>query len=245
MIGLETVDPALVSRYGVIDGKEIDGGVFLIRDLVEKPTPAEAPSNLAVAGRYVLTSEVFDYLERTPRGKNDELQLTDALRLLASDRAIYGVRCEGKRHDVGNKLDFIKTSVLFGLRRKDIGDSLSALDQRAGRRGCEPGARPPDPGRSGSRAPEVATRRSAPIEALWPFLAGAIVGAAGSVLLSALSSRKGLDLRLVRPPGDAARRVPDRAGAGPHGKRAVPRPTARKSGSTWATRSAPTTSPRP
>jgi len=125
VIGLETVDPALVSRYGVIDGKEIDGGVFLIRDLVEKPTPAEAPSNLAVAGRYVLTSEVFDYLERTPRGKNDELQLTDALRLLASDRAIYGVRCEGKRHDVGNKLDFIKTSVLFGLRRKDIGDSLS------------------------------------------------------------------------------------------------------------------------
>jgi UTP--glucose-1-phosphate uridylyltransferase len=68
---------------------------------------------------------VFDYLERTPRGKNDELQLTDALRLLASDRAIYGVRCEGKRHDVGNKLDFIKTSVLYGLRRQDIGDSLS------------------------------------------------------------------------------------------------------------------------
>ena len=124
VVALEAVPKELVSRYGVIAGDEIDKNVYMIRDLVEKPSMEEAPSNLAIASRYVLTPEIFDYLDRTPRGKNNELQLTDALASLVKKQAIYGVRVTGNRYDVGNKLDFIKTNIAFGLKRPDINESL-------------------------------------------------------------------------------------------------------------------------
>lgn len=127
VVVLEEVDEARVSRYGVIDGHEIGEGVYRIRDFVEKPRPADAPSNLAIAGRYILTPDIFDYLARTPHGRNDEVQLTDAMRLMVADRAMYGLRLQGRRHDVGNKLDFIKANIELALERDDLKDELAAF----------------------------------------------------------------------------------------------------------------------
>jgi len=124
VVALEEVEPNRVSRYGVIDGKEIDKGVFLVDDFVEKPKEEEAPSNLVIASRYIFTPEIYEFLDQVKPGVNNEIQLTDAMRLMVKDRAMYGLRFEGKRHDIGNKLDFIKTGVLFGLKHNDIGDQL-------------------------------------------------------------------------------------------------------------------------
>lgn len=127
VVALEAVDPSKVDRYGVIRGNEISPSVFLIEDLVEKPPVAEAPSNLAIAGRYVLTAEIFDQILNTKRGKNDEIQLTDAMRGLLSTRAMYGLCFAGRRHDIGNKLDFIKTNVSFALMRDDLRADVQAF----------------------------------------------------------------------------------------------------------------------
>ena len=127
VVALEEVEMSKVSRYGVISGKPINDGQYLITDFVEKPPASKAPSNLAIAGRYVFTAEVFEHLRRTKPGKNNEIQLTDAMRLMAAKRAMYGLRFQGRRHDIGNKVDFIKTNILFGLEREDIRDELSAF----------------------------------------------------------------------------------------------------------------------
>ncbi|MCZ7637789.1 MAG: UTP--glucose-1-phosphate uridylyltransferase GalU [Verrucomicrobia bacterium] len=127
VVALEPVDPAKVGLYGVIAGRPIGDGLHLIEDLIEKPAPGQAPSNLAIASRYVLSPRIFDYLERTPRGKANEIQLTDAMRLMLRDVAIYGVTLEGRRHDIGNKLDFLKTNVLYGLEREDLGVEFRAF----------------------------------------------------------------------------------------------------------------------
>lgn len=131
---LEEVPRDRVNRYGVIAGNEIEDRIYLINDFVEKPAPEEAPSNLAIAGRYVFTPEIFDYLEKTPPGKNDEIQLTDAMRMMVRHRAMYGLRFKGIRYDVGNRLDFIKTNIAFGLERDDLRDPLIAyLKEQAAR----------------------------------------------------------------------------------------------------------------
>jgi len=127
VVALEEVDRERVSRYGVIDGREIGDGVFLVRDFVEKPRKDEAPSNLAIAGRYVLTPDVFDVLEQTERGKNDEIQLTDALRKIVSVRAAYGLRFAGRRFDAGDKLEFIKTNISFALMNPELSTDLAAF----------------------------------------------------------------------------------------------------------------------
>lgn len=127
VVALEAVDRSKVGRYGVIKGKDVVDGLYLIDDFVEKPTPEEAPSNLAIAGRYVFTPEIFNFIDRTPPGKNGEIQLTDAMRLMAATRAMYGLRFEGRRHDIGNKLDFVKTNVIYGLKRSDLGADLRAF----------------------------------------------------------------------------------------------------------------------
>lgn len=124
VVALEAVDPAKVGLYGVIKGRPIGDGLQLVEDLIEKPAPGQAPSNLAIASRYVLSPRIFDYLERTPRGKGNEIQLTDAMRLMLQDVAIYGVTLDGRRHDIGNKLDFLKTNVIYGLAREDLGSEL-------------------------------------------------------------------------------------------------------------------------
>ncbi len=124
VVALEEVNPELVSRYGIIGGKEIEKDIFLINDFIEKPKPNKAPSNLAIASRYVLSPEIFDYLDKTKPGVNDEIQLTDAMRLMLNNKAMYGYRVDGRRYDIGNKLDFIKTNVEFGLQREDMGKDL-------------------------------------------------------------------------------------------------------------------------
>ncbi len=129
VVALEEVDRDRISRYGIIDGKEVEPGLFLIRDFVEKPNPDEAPSNLAIAGRYIFTPEIFDYLESQTPGKNGEIQLTDAMRRMVRNRAMYGTRFQGVRYDIGNRLDFVKTNIAFGLRRADIGPDLKAYIQ--------------------------------------------------------------------------------------------------------------------
>lgn len=127
VVAVEEVPYSKVSRYGVIKGRQVGDGLYLLQDYIEKPTVKEAPSNLAIAGRYVLTPDIFDYLERIGRGKNNEVQLTDAMRLMVKKRAMYALKFAGTRYDIGNKLDFIKTNLIFGLKHKDIARELRAF----------------------------------------------------------------------------------------------------------------------
>jgi len=128
VVVLEEVPPDKVSRYGIMKGSPIEGqdDLYRVEGFVEKPSQHAAPSNLAIAGRYLFTPEIFDYLERTPPGKNGEIQLTDAMRLMAKERTMYGLRIPGTRYDIGNKLDFLKTNIAFALRRRDLAPSLRA-----------------------------------------------------------------------------------------------------------------------
>jgi UTP--glucose-1-phosphate uridylyltransferase len=122
---MEVNGPA-ISAYGVLDAKRVEGKfngrVHDVKNLVEKPKAEEAPSNLAIIGRYILTPRIFETLEHTPLGAGGELQLTDGLRgLLQSGEKIYGYTFEGKRHDAGDKLGFLKATVEFALKRPDLG----------------------------------------------------------------------------------------------------------------------------
>jgi len=124
VVALEEVELDKVSRYGIAGGEEIAERIYLISTLIEKPSPEEAPSRLAIAGRYVLTPEIFQYISLIKPGKNNEIQLTDALALMAESSAMYGYHFEGKRYDIGNKLDFIKTNIIFALEREDMKKEL-------------------------------------------------------------------------------------------------------------------------
>jgi UTP--glucose-1-phosphate uridylyltransferase len=124
VIGLEEVPREKVSRYGIVGGEKINSDLLMIKELVEKPSPARAPSNLAISGRYILTPGIFDKIKKIRKDKGGEVQLTNALQLLLSEEAAYGLRFNGKRYDIGNKLDFLKTNVEFALRRKDFGQDF-------------------------------------------------------------------------------------------------------------------------
>ncbi|MCF6314082.1 MAG: UTP--glucose-1-phosphate uridylyltransferase GalU [Verrucomicrobiales bacterium] len=127
VVALEEVPEEKVSRYGIAGGDWVAAGstTLKIHTLVEKPSLAEAPSRLAIASRYVFRPEIFEYLANTPRGKNNEVQLTDAMVSMLKDQPMYGLQLSEKRYDIGNKLDFIKTNIEFALRRDDIGPELS------------------------------------------------------------------------------------------------------------------------
>lgn len=125
VVALEEVPMERVSRYGVINGTPVTDEVMLIRDLVEKPKPEEAPSNLVIASRYILTPEVFSHLDNVKPGKNGEIQITDALRAQAAQRAMYGLKFCGKRFDAGNKIDFLKTNITYALEREDLREPLA------------------------------------------------------------------------------------------------------------------------
>ena len=127
---LEEVPGEKVSRYGIMKGKNITGGLFLVEDFIEKPSLAEAPSNLAIAARYVFTPEIFDYIAKTTPGKNGEIQITDAMRRMVRDRAMYGLRFEGTRYDIGNKFDFLRTNIIYALKRKDMAQDVQAFLRR-------------------------------------------------------------------------------------------------------------------
>ncbi|MCK5731138.1 MAG: UTP--glucose-1-phosphate uridylyltransferase GalU, partial [Draconibacterium sp.] len=126
VIALEEVKPELVSRYGIVDGEKISEKVVKANDWIEKPSIEEAPSNLAVASRYLFTPEIFDYLEKTAPGKNNEIQLTDAMREMVKFHPMYGMKFNGKRYDVGDKMGFLKTNIEFGLKDPQIGESLKS-----------------------------------------------------------------------------------------------------------------------
>lgn len=115
-ISLEEVPQEKVSRYGIIDGIQVEENVFDIKKLVEKPSVENAPSNLAIMGRYVLTPDIFDKLDETEPGVGGEIQLTDALQKLDS---IYGVTFEGKTYDIGNRMEWLKTSIEFAMDDED------------------------------------------------------------------------------------------------------------------------------
>ena len=128
VIAVEEVPAEAVRKYGVIGGTECAPGVVRIDRMIEKPSPEEAPSRLAVAARYILPPEIFAALRETPRGKGGEIQLTDAIRrLLAAGVPFYGRRIEGRRHDIGAKLSFLKNTIEFGLSRPEFHDELLAF----------------------------------------------------------------------------------------------------------------------
>ena len=122
VLGCQQVAPEKVSSYGIVAGKEIAGSKLLkVSDMVEKPELDEAPSNIAVLGRYIVSPTVFELLEHTAPGKGGEIQLTDALKQLAAIEPVWAYCFDGKRYDVGDKLGFLKATVEFALRRSDLG----------------------------------------------------------------------------------------------------------------------------
>lgn len=121
---VEEVERSRVSRYGVIDGEQVEPHIWLVKNIVEKPVAKEAPSNLAIAGRYLFTPDIFEYISRTKPAENGEIQLTDSMRLMIKDKPMHGLVLDGKRCDIGNKEGFIKTNIEFALKRKDMAKNL-------------------------------------------------------------------------------------------------------------------------
>ena len=121
---VERVPREAIDRYGVIDATPVRDGVFRVRDLVEKPDPKSAPSDLAIIGRYILTPDVFEVLEQTGTGAGGEIQLTDGLRHLLGRRPLYACALSGVRHDVGTKLGYLKALLYFAMARPDLGSPL-------------------------------------------------------------------------------------------------------------------------
>ena len=124
VVALQQVDLSIAHRYGVFVGEKISDRFYKATQLVEKPPKDNIPSNLVFSGRYVFTPDIFAHLRNTKPGVNDEIQLTDAMRSLMTERDLYGHLFDGVRHDVGNKLDFIKTNVMLGLKRGDMREEL-------------------------------------------------------------------------------------------------------------------------
>ena len=125
MLGCQEVPQELVSRYGIVQGQPTDDDrVVKLIDMVEKPAVDEAPSRLAALGRYILTPDIFEILRRVQPGKGGEIQLTDALRLMADREAVYAYTFSGRSYDTGNKLGFLKATVEYALRRDDLGEAF-------------------------------------------------------------------------------------------------------------------------
>ncbi len=122
VIATMRVEGKAISRFGVIDAEQVEENVFLINDMVEKPRFEDAPSDLAIIGRYILTPDIFQAIERTEQGAGGEIQITDAMRLMLKEgKPFYAVELEGKRHDAGDKLGFLIATVELALKRDDLG----------------------------------------------------------------------------------------------------------------------------
>ena len=113
IVAIEEIDIAESTKYGIVDGKEIENGVFMVSDMVEKPAPQDAPSNMAIIGRYILTPDIFDILKNTPAGKNGELQITDALKTQAKNNMVIAYKFKGKRYDCGSVEGFVAATNAF------------------------------------------------------------------------------------------------------------------------------------
>ena len=124
IIAVEQVPDDKVGRFGIVDGKQVNESIRDISQLVEKPELKKSPSNLAIAGRYILTPEIFKSSEQTKPDKNGEIQLTDALQILLKRERIFSYQIEGKRFDMGSKLDFLKTNIEFALQHPDFAEEI-------------------------------------------------------------------------------------------------------------------------
>ncbi|SJZ67832.1 UTP--glucose-1-phosphate uridylyltransferase GalU [Garciella nitratireducens] len=120
ILGVQEVDSKEVSKYGIVDGKYIEENVFKVKGLIEKPSLEDAPSNVAILGRYIITPRIFEILKHTKPGAGGEIQLTDALKELVSQEAMYSYVFSGKRYDVGDKLGFLQATIEFALKREDL-----------------------------------------------------------------------------------------------------------------------------
>ena len=120
VIATMQVEGEAISRFGVIDADEVEPGVFNVKDMVEKPSFSEAPSDLAIIGRYIFTPDIFAAIEQTVPGAGGEIQITDAMRLLLKSRPLYALQLDGRRHDAGDKLGFLIATVEFALKREDL-----------------------------------------------------------------------------------------------------------------------------
>ena len=124
VLGVQTVDPKDVNKYGIVGGLPIENRVYKVKDLVEKPSVEESPSNVAILGRYIITPKIFEILEKTKPGKGNEIQLTDALLKLIEEEAMYAYDFEGRRYDVGDKLGFLEATVEYALRKEELRDGF-------------------------------------------------------------------------------------------------------------------------
>ena len=127
VIGVMEVPWEKVGRYGIIDGEEVAPGVYRVRDMVEKPKREDAPSRMAIVGRYVLTPDIFDYLEKVKPGHGGEIQLTDALQAMAKDRGMMAVRMAGMRFDAGDWAEFLSANIYFALQDESLRYELLGL----------------------------------------------------------------------------------------------------------------------
>ena len=135
VIAVQEVPPQDISHYGSIEPEFVEEHLARVLSIVEKPSPDEAPSNLAAIGRYVLTPDIFDALRETPPGRGGEIQLTDAINLLAKEHAVYAYQFDHGRYDVGNKLDYLKATVEFALERGDVGEDFRTYLRELAQRG--------------------------------------------------------------------------------------------------------------
>ncbi len=142
VIALFEVPQEDVSKYGIAKVKEIEDGVYIVEDLIEKPSPEESPTNLAIVGRYIFTPKIFEKLRETKPGKGGEIQLTDAMKLLLEEEVIYAYRIDGKVYDTGNPVDYLKTVIEFALSREDIGEELFSFLQELISKQIQPIDRP-------------------------------------------------------------------------------------------------------
>ena len=124
VLGVQTVPEKDVNKYGIVDGLHIEDRVYKVKGLVEKPTVEEAPTNVAILGRYIITPQIFKVLKNTKPGKGGEIQLTDALLTLMEEEAMYAYDFEGRRYDVGDKLGFLKATVEYALRKEELRDGF-------------------------------------------------------------------------------------------------------------------------
>lgn len=120
IIGVQEVPKEEVYKYGIVKGMYIENNVYKVKDLIEKPKVEEAPSNMAILGRYIITPSIFEILQNTTPGKGGEIQLTDALRTLAKNEAMYAYTFQGRRYDVGDKLGFLQATVEFALKKEEL-----------------------------------------------------------------------------------------------------------------------------
>ena len=127
VLGVQKVSKEDADKYGILDVKHIEDRVYKVKDMVEKPKVEDAPSNIAILGRYIITPAIFDILEEQAPGKGGEIQLTDALKTLSEHEAIYAYNFEGKRYDVGDKLGFLEATVDFALKRPELRDKFMEI----------------------------------------------------------------------------------------------------------------------